>query len=222
MGGDGNHWRPTVQHHDKVITTNKDEIPSHVGIPLGATGIPKADYLHFVILYIGVWGILFFVVFASAQKGKAIRDLGPALWGFFSGILLIFLEYFVSIKSSVLLGMENKAVDFYPVHAQKVAKATRGPFEALARRADIIATTCFNVAAAVITWAVYITTSDIGGGARQLQWNILAFAVALLAGGTATATGNIPAFERSLFARQRALIFAISLSVAAVMHARRA
>jgi hypothetical protein len=118
--------------------------------------------------------------------------------------------------------MENKAVDFYPVHAQKVAKATRGPFEALARRADIIATTCFNVAAAVITWAVYITTSDIGGGARQLQWNILAFAVALLAGGTATATGNIPAFERSLFARQRALIFAISLSVAAVMHARRA
>jgi hypothetical protein len=221
MGADSA-YRPSRQtERPRTIETTKGEIPAHVGVPLGATGIPIADYWKSIGLYCIMWGVLCWIVVAGAKRGEATRDLGPALWGFGAGLLLAALELTVSVKSSVLLGMEDKAVDFYPVHAQKVAKATRGPFEALARRADIVSTACFNVAACVITWAVYITTSDIGGGARQLQWNILAFAIALLAGGTATATGNIPAFERSLFARQRALIFAISIAVAAIMHARR-
>ena len=205
-----------------TIETLKGEVPLHVGVPLGSTGIPIADYWTSIAIYCGLWGVLFWIVYASASENKGLRDLGPAVWGFASGLTLSLIEFFFSVKASVLVGMEESAVNFYPGHAQKIAKATRGPFEALARRNDVLSTACFNVASFVITWAVYITTSDIGGGARQLQWNILAFAVALLAGGTATATGNMGAFERSLFARQRALIFAISVAVAAVMHARRA
>lgn len=206
---------------DSSLLESDEEVPVHVGVPLGTTGIPVSDYWKSMGLYTVVWIILGWIVAAGAETGRVMIDLGPALWGFSSGLVLAALELVVSVKSSLLLGMEDKAIDFYPSHAKPLAQPMRGPFEALARRADIIATTCFNVAACVITWAVYITTSSIGGGARQLQWNILAFSVALLAGGTATATGNIPAFERSLFARQRALIFAISLAVAAVMHAKR-
>lgn len=213
----------TVNHRvdpDSSLFNADEQIPMHVGVPLGTTGIPVADYWKSIGLYICVWAILGWIVAAGAKKGSVLRDLGPALWGFTAGLVLAALEFVVSVKSSLLLGMEDRAVDFYPEHAKPLAQPMRGPFEALARRADIIATTCFNVAACVITWAVYITTSTIGGGARQLQWNILAFTVALLAGGTATATGNVPAFERSLFARQRALVFAISLAVSAVMHAK--
>tara|TARA_Y100000389_G_scaffold146135_1_gene144776 strand:+ start:674 stop:1342 length:669 start_codon:yes stop_codon:yes gene_type:complete len=206
---------------DSSLFRGDEEVPVHVGVPLGTSGIPVSDYWKSIGLYVGIWAILGWIVVAGAAKDRVLRDLGPALWGFGSGLVLAALEFVVSVKSSLLLGMEDRAVEFYPDHAKDVAEPMRGPFEALARRADIIATTCFNVAACVITWAVYITTSAIGGGARQLQWNILAFTVALLAGGTATATGNVPAFERSLFARQRALIFAISLAVAAVMHAKR-
>ena len=205
-----------------TIETVHGEVPLHVGVPLGTTGIPTADYWISIGIYCALWVILFWIVYAGAPAGELGRDMGPALWGFASGLALSIVEFFFSVKASVLVGMEDSAVNFYPGHAQKVAKATRGPFEALARRNDVLSTACFNVASCVITWAVYITTSDIGGGARQLQWNILAFAVALLAGGTATATGNMGAFERSLFARQRALIFAISVAVAAVMHAQRA
>ena len=204
---------------EKVVETRSDErVPTHVGVPLGSTGIPAGDYWGALAGYTVLWVLLGLIVYMTADAGKAWRDLRPALFGFLAGLVLSLAELAVSVNASVILGMEGKAVDFFPAHARKVAKATRGPFEALARRADVIATTCFNVAACVITWAVYITTSAIGGGARQLQWNLLAFTVALLAGGTATATGNVPAFERSLFVRQRALIFAISLAVAAVLH----
>ena len=207
---------------DSSLFKGDEQVPMHVGVPLGTTGIPVADYWKSIGIYIAAWALLGWIVVAGAEAGNVVRDLEPALWGFTAGLILAALEFVVSVKASLLLGMEDRAIDFYPEHAKPLAQPMRGPFEALARRADIIATTCFNVAACVITWAVYITTSNIGGGARQLQWNILAFTVALLAGGTATATGNVPAFERSLFARQRALIFAISLAVAAVMHVKRA
>ena len=197
-------------------------IPMHVGTTISQdAGIPVADYWKAIGIYIVVWILLGWIVAAGAERGRVWRDLGPPMWGFGAGLLLLGLEFLVSVKSSWLLGMENRQVDFYKDKDGATVAPKRGPFEAIARRADIIATTCFNVAACVITWAVYITTSAIGGGARQLQWNILAFTVALLAGGTATATGNIPAFERSLFARQRALVFAISLAVASVMHSSR-
>ncbi len=206
----------------RTIDTVHGSVPMHVGTPLGSTGVPITDYWLSIGVYCCLWGVLFWIVYASSGEGQTLRDLGPALWGFAAGMTLALVELFFSVKASVLVGMEESSIDFYGRHAHEVAKATRGPFEALARRSDVLATACFNVASCVITWAVYITTSDIGGGARQLQWNILAFAVAILAGGTASATGNMGAFERSLFARQRALIFAISVAVAAVMHAQRA
>ncbi len=206
---------------DVDVLHDKGSIPMHVGATISQdTGIPVADYWGAIVLYVMAWSVLAWMVVAGATKGNVIRDLTPLLWGFGAGALLLGLEFMVSVKAAWLLGLENRDVDFYKDKAGHIAEAGKGPFEAIARRADIIATTCFNVAACVITWAVYITTSAIGGGARQLQWNILAFTVALLAGGTAMASGNIPAFERSLFARQRALVFAISLAVTSVMHSR--
>jgi len=203
-----------------TIGTTEGEVPTHSGVVGGGPGIPAADYWKAIGLYCIIWLILCFVVYAGAAPGQVARDMVPALWGFATGLCLALLEFVVSVKAAVLVGDEDRAVSFYTDRKAKGSSSARGPFETLARRADGISTACFNVASCVITWAVYITTSDRGGGARQLQWNLLSFAVALLAGGTATATGNMASFERSLFARQRALILAISIAVAAVKHAR--
>jgi hypothetical protein len=112
-----------------------------------------------------------------------------------------------------------------PAKAEGNRALTKRPgLASLESRATTLSTASYYVSYVMITWAFYITTSTLGGtsiGAisEAMQWNIMAFALALLAGGTEITTDNETAYRYSIFARQRALVLAVSVSVTAILRA---
>lgn len=68
----------------------------------------------------------------------------------------------------------------------------------------------------IITWAMYATNSK-WGSAQQLQWNILAFVVAVVAGGVVVDSYDVVMYNTIIYIKKRLLILAISLGITGIL-----
>ena len=113
-----------------------------------------------------------------------------------------------------------------PARSKGTTSMRRPGLRALELRGETLADASYYLAYVMITWTFYITTSRIGGTSpaavsEGIEWNLLAFSTALLAGGSQLSTRDEDSYRYSIFVRQRLLILAVSISIAAVLHALR-